>query len=119
MYSYIAIGRDYIEPGVPYVPIRLFCGLSGLLVVPVAYMTIRGSGHSVAAALLAAFFVCYGELTNICREAAQSTSTNVCILYIENGLIANNRLILLDPPLLFFTSVTILMWVNFHNQKNR
>ncbi|KAI9281385.1 Dolichyl-phosphate-mannose-protein mannosyltransferase-domain-containing protein [Umbelopsis sp. AD052] len=90
------IGKDYLEPGVPYVPIRLFCGFCGLLVVPVAYMTIRGSGHSIAAALLAAFFVCY-----------------------ENGLIANNRLILLDPPLLFFTSATVLMWVNFHNQKNR
>jgi len=90
------IGKDYLEPGVPYVAIRLFCGMTGLLVVPVAYLTIRGAGHSVAAGLLAAFFICY-----------------------ENGLVANNRLILLDPPLLFFTSMTILMWINFHNQKNR
>ncbi|KAM3582441.1 hypothetical protein VKS41_005085 [Umbelopsis sp. WA50703] len=89
------IGKDYIEPGVPYVSIRVFCAMTGLLVVPIAYMTIRGAGHSVAAGLLAAFFICY-----------------------ENGLVANNRLILLDPPLLFFTSLTILMWINFHNQKN-
>ncbi|CEP10064.1 hypothetical protein [Parasitella parasitica] len=66
------------------------------LVVPIAYLTIRGAGHSIAAGLVAAFMVCY-----------------------DNGLIANNRLILLDPPLLFFTSATTLMWVNFHNQKRK
>jgi dolichyl-phosphate-mannose--protein O-mannosyl transferase len=38
---------------------------------------------------------------------------------IENGLIANNRLILLDPPLLFFTSITTLAWTYFFNQKRR
>lgn len=36
--------------------------MTGLLVVPVAYLTIRGAGHSVAAGLLAAFFICYGKL---------------------------------------------------------
>lgn len=38
---------------------------------------------------------------------------------LDNGLIANNRLILLDPPLLFFTAATTLMWINFHNQKRK
>jgi dolichyl-phosphate-mannose--protein O-mannosyl transferase len=38
---------------------------------------------------------------------------------VENGLIANNRLILLDPPLLFFTSATLLVWVNFFKQQQR
>lgn len=41
---------------------RLFCGLAGLLVVPIAYLTIRSAGHSVAAALIAAFMVCYGKI---------------------------------------------------------
>lgn len=35
---------------------------------------------------------------------------------IENGMITNNRLILLDSILLFFTTFTILMWINFRNQ---
>lgn len=82
-------------------------------------MTIRGSGHSVAAALLAAFFVCYGELTWNFDEKQLKAPPLTFASSLENGLIANNRLILLDPPLLFFTSATILMWVNFHNQKNR
>ncbi|KAI7863680.1 Dolichyl-phosphate-mannose-protein mannosyltransferase-domain-containing protein [Spinellus fusiger] len=90
------IGKDYIASGVPYVPMRVFCCCLGLLVVPVAYLTLRRSGHSVAASVVAALMVCY-----------------------ENGFIANNRLILLDPPLLFFTAMTTLMWVNFHQQSKK
>ncbi|KAG2195696.1 hypothetical protein INT47_012917 [Mucor saturninus] len=90
------IGKDYLEENVPYVIMRVFCGITGLLVVPIAYLTVRSAGHSIAAGLVAAFMVCY-----------------------ENGLIANNRLILLDPPLLFFTAATTLMWVNFHGQKRK
>ncbi|KAI9028231.1 Dolichyl-phosphate-mannose-protein mannosyltransferase-domain-containing protein [Phycomyces nitens] len=96
VFDFKDIGKDYLENDVPYVPVRVFCGICGLLVVPIAYLTMRGSGHSVAAALVVSLMVCY-----------------------ENGLVANNRLILLDPPLLFFTAATTLMWVNFFNQKNK
>ncbi|KAG0783464.1 hypothetical protein G6F16_003015 [Rhizopus arrhizus] len=95
-FDFKEIGKDYLVDHVPYVPMRFFCGLMGLLVVPIAYLTVRGAGHSVAAGLVAALMVCY-----------------------ENGLIANNRLILLDPPLLFFTSLTVLMWINFYNQRRK
>ncbi|RCH87257.1 hypothetical protein CU097_002945 [Rhizopus azygosporus] len=95
-FDFKEIGKDYLADNVPYIPMRVFCGLTGLLVVPIAYLTIRGAGHSTAAGLVAAFMVCY-----------------------ENGLIANNRLILLDPPLLFFTSITTLAWTYFFNQKRR
>lgn len=40
---------------------RVFCGITGLLVVPIAYLTVRGAGHSIAAGLVAAFMVCYGK----------------------------------------------------------
>ncbi|KAI9261652.1 Dolichyl-phosphate-mannose-protein mannosyltransferase-domain-containing protein [Phascolomyces articulosus] len=90
------IGKDYIEPGVPYIPIRVFCALNGILTVPIAYWTLRSAGHSVAASVVAALMVCY-----------------------ENGLITNNRHILLDPILLSFTAATTLMWINFHNQQHR
>ncbi|KAI7904603.1 Dolichyl-phosphate-mannose-protein mannosyltransferase-domain-containing protein [Cokeromyces recurvatus] len=95
-FDFKEIGKDYLEEHVPYVIMRTFCGIMGLLVVPIAYLTIRGAGHSIAAGLVAAFMVCY-----------------------ENGLITNNRLILLDPPLLFFTAATTLVWINFHNQKRK
>lgn len=42
--------------------------MTGLLVVPVAYMTIRGAGHSVAAGLLAAFFICYGKACSSLKQ---------------------------------------------------
>ncbi|CDH55799.1 mannosyltransferase 1 [Lichtheimia corymbifera JMRC:FSU:9682] len=90
------IGKDYIGPGVPYISMRVFCALNGVLTVPIAYWTMRQSGHSVASAVVAALMVCY-----------------------ENGLITNNRHILLDPVLLSFTAATALVWVNFHNQQNR
>ncbi|KAL1927163.1 hypothetical protein VTP01DRAFT_5126 [Rhizomucor pusillus] len=90
------IGKDYIEPGVPYVPMRVFCALNGVLTVPIAYWTLRSAGHSVAASVVAALMVCY-----------------------ENGLITNNRHILLDPVLLSFTAATALVWINFHNQQHR
>ncbi|KAI7856270.1 Dolichyl-phosphate-mannose-protein mannosyltransferase-domain-containing protein [Circinella umbellata] len=90
------IGKDYIEPGVPYIPMRVFCALNGVLTVPIAYWTLRSSGHSVAAGVVAALMVCY-----------------------ENGLITNNRHILLDPVLLSFTAATTLTWINFHNQQHR
>lgn len=54
--------RDYLEENVPYVIMRVFCGLTGLLVVPIAYLTVRGAGHSIAAGLVAAFMVCYGNM---------------------------------------------------------
>ncbi|KAI8098487.1 Dolichyl-phosphate-mannose-protein mannosyltransferase-domain-containing protein [Halteromyces radiatus] len=95
-FGFKQIGDEYIEAGVPYITMRVFCALNGVLVVPIAYWTMRGCGHSISAAVVASLMVCY-----------------------ENGLIANNRLILLDPPLLFFTAATTLMWVNFHNQDQR
>ncbi|KAI8993588.1 hypothetical protein BDB01DRAFT_776808 [Pilobolus umbonatus] len=95
-FDFKEIGKDYLQDNVPYVPMRLFCGLTGLLVVPISYFTMRGVGHSVASGIVAALMICY-----------------------DNGLIANNRLILLDPPLLFFTACTTLAWINFYNQRKR
>ncbi|KAI9275246.1 glycosyltransferase family 39 protein [Helicostylum pulchrum] len=92
-FDFKEIGMDYLSSRVPYVPIRVFCALNGILLVPISYWTIRNSGFSVKAAILTAFMICY-----------------------ENGLITNNRLILLDSILLFFTGFTLLMWVNFCNQ---
>lgn len=56
----IFLCRDYLEEHVPYIAMRVFCGIAGLLVVPIAYLTIRNTGHSIAAGLVAAFMVCYG-----------------------------------------------------------
>lgn len=106
------INRDYLSSHVPYVPIRVFCALNGVLLVPISYWTIRSSGFSVKAAILTAFMICYGK--PLYFFAFKKRGTNKTI--IENGLITNNRLILLDSILLFFTGFTLLMWINFRNQ---
>ncbi|CAM0142831.1 unnamed protein product [Umbelopsis sp. WA50703] len=93
-FDFNTIGKDYLESGVPYVAMRLFCGILGVLTIPMAYLTVKASGHSTPAALIAAALTCF-----------------------ENGLVANNRLILLDPPLLFFISLTIFAWAKFSDPR--
>ncbi|KAF9331481.1 hypothetical protein BG006_005680 [Podila minutissima] len=89
------IGLDYIEPQVPYVPMRLMGALMGVAVVPIAFYTVRNSGHSYHASVLAALLVLF-----------------------ENSITAQSRLILLDSPLILFTAFTALAWTNFHNQRS-
>ncbi|KAI1302081.1 hypothetical protein EDD11_005752 [Mortierella claussenii] len=94
-FDFKEIGMDYIEPKVPYIPMRMMCGLMGVAVVPIAFYTIRNSGHSLHAATLAALLVLF-----------------------ENSITTQSRLILLDSPLILFTAFTALAWVNFHNQRH-
>ncbi|KAF8931820.1 hypothetical protein BGZ58_007386 [Dissophora ornata] len=94
-FDFKEIGMDYIEPNVPYVPMRVMCGLMGVAVVPMAFYTVRNSGHSLHASALAALLVLF-----------------------ENSIVTQSRLILLDAPLIFFTAWTVLAWVNFHNQRH-
>ncbi|KAF9344941.1 hypothetical protein BGX26_003730 [Mortierella sp. AD094] len=95
-FTFKEIGVDYIEPNVPYIPMRALCGVLGVLVVPMAFYTVRNSGHSLHASTLAALLVLF-----------------------ENSIVTQSRLILLDSPLIFFTAFTVLAWVNFHNQRHR
>ncbi|KAK3815670.1 MAG: LOW QUALITY PROTEIN: glycosyltransferase family 39 protein [Linnemannia gamsii] len=88
------IGLDYLAPKVPYVAMRMMCGLMGVAVVPMAFYTIKNSGHSLHASILAAVLVLF-----------------------ENSIVTQSRLILLDSPLIFFTAFTVLAWTNFHNQR--
>ncbi|KAJ2959469.1 hypothetical protein NQZ79_g5063 [Umbelopsis isabellina] len=93
-FDFSTIGKDYLESGVPYVAMRLFCGILGVLTIPIAYLTVKASGHSTPAALVAAALTCF-----------------------ENGLVSNNRLILLDSPLLFFITFTIFAWAKFSDPR--
>ncbi|KAI9019294.1 Dolichyl-phosphate-mannose-protein mannosyltransferase-domain-containing protein [Phycomyces nitens] len=94
-FDFTTIGNVY-DDTVPYVAMRAASALMGLLMVPMAYLTIRDGGHSVLAAILAALLVLF-----------------------ENSLITNNRLILLDSYLLFFTAFTIMSFNKFYKQTNK
>ncbi|RCH94106.1 hypothetical protein CU098_000019, partial [Rhizopus stolonifer] len=94
-FDFKEIGKDYLQAKVPYVQIRAFCALHGIVVVPMAYWTMRTFDFSVATCVLTALMICY-----------------------ENGFVTNNRLILLDSILLCFTAFTLLAWVNLSRQRN-
>ncbi|CAO3571689.1 unnamed protein product [Mortierella alpina] len=93
-FDFKEIGMDYLEPKVPYVAMRMLGALMGVAVVPMAFYTIKNSGHSLHASILAAVLVLF-----------------------ENSIVTQSRLILLDSPLIFFTAFTALAWTNFHNQR--
>ncbi|KAI9652582.1 MAG: hypothetical protein M1831_006686 [Alyxoria varia] len=82
------IGKDYLEPGVPYVAMRLFPAICGVITIPTIFLTLKAIGSRTTTAALGA----------------------------ENGLLTNNRLILLDSPLVTATALTGLTWTCFSNQ---
>lgn len=87
------IGKDYLEPKVPYIIMRSFPALLGLALVPLTFLTLIALRLSLASALMGAMLVT-----------------------LDNALITQSRLILLDSYLIFFTALTIFFWVKFSNE---
>ncbi|KAK4539893.1 hypothetical protein LTR36_010287 [Oleoguttula mirabilis] len=87
------IGKDYLEPGVPYVAMRLLPAICGVLTVPTMFLSLKAAGCKTVTAALGAGLVVF-----------------------ENGLVTQSRLILLDSPLIIFTALTALSWICFTNQ---
>lgn len=93
-FDFSDIGTEYLttpdREQVPYVAMRSVGAFFGSLLVPVAYLTLRGLSMRPASALLAAFFVLF-----------------------DNALTTQSRLILLDAPLVFFVASSLAAWVFF------
>ncbi|KAG9771237.1 PMT-domain-containing protein, partial [Aureobasidium melanogenum] len=87
------IGKDYLEPGVPYVSMRLLPAVLGVLTIPTMFLTLKASG---------------------CRTV--TAGLGAALLIFENGLVTQSRLILLDSPLVICTAFTALAWTCFTNQ---
>ncbi|KAF5350848.1 hypothetical protein D9757_012845 [Collybiopsis confluens] len=85
------IGKVYEH--VPYVAMRMVPALLGVATVPLAYLTLRALDCRATTSLLAALFITF-----------------------ENGLVTQSRHILLDSPLIFFTSLSTFAWVGFCNE---
>ncbi|KAF9273732.1 Protein O-mannosyl-transferase 1 [Mortierella alpina] len=132
-FDFKEIGMDYIEPKVPYIPMRLMCGLMGVAVIPMAFYTVRNSGHSLHASTLAALLVLFGNHARMRSTCPAEVDYQYALssfrwktnpdpyLYCcptENSIVTQSRLILLDSPLIFFTAFTALAWVNFHAERH-
>ncbi|KAF4119890.1 dolichyl-phosphate-mannose-protein mannosyltransferase [Geosmithia morbida] len=92
-FDFKEIGKDYIEPNVPYVAMRMFPAICGALVAPIIYLTLKTVG---------------------CRSMTALMGSGLIIF--ENGLLTQARLILLDSPLVFATAFTALAFNAFTNQ---
>ncbi|KKK14332.1 hypothetical protein P175DRAFT_0508810 [Aspergillus ochraceoroseus IBT 24754] len=93
-FDFKEIGKDYIEPGVPYVAMRMLPAVLGILTVPIMFLTLKATGCRTTTAVLGAGAILF-----------------------ENGLVTQSRLILLDSPLVFFTALTALSFSCFTNQQ--
>lgn len=92
VFDFKDIAKVY-EPGVPYVAMRFLPAFLGILTVPLCYMTLRQLECRATTALVASLFLTF-----------------------ENGLVTQSRHILLDSPLVFFTSLTTFVWTGFCNE---
>ncbi|KAG0274180.1 hypothetical protein BGZ95_010036 [Linnemannia exigua] len=89
------IGDQYTG-SVPYASMRATMAMMGALCAPMAYVTLKATGHGAPAAILATVLVAF-----------------------DNALTANNRVMALDAPLMFFTAATIMSWKLFIKQSAR
>ena len=52
------IGKDYVEPGVPYVAMRLLPALMGVMTIPTMFLTLKATGcHTLTSAMGAALLI--------------------------------------------------------------
>jgi dolichyl-phosphate-mannose--protein O-mannosyl transferase len=56
------IGKDYLEPGVPYVAMRMLPAILGVLTVPLMFLTLRVTGCRTSTAVMGAGVVIFGML---------------------------------------------------------
>lgn len=55
------IGKDYVEPGVPYVAMRMLPAICGILLVPTMFLTLKAAGCRTMTAFLGAGLIVFGE----------------------------------------------------------
>ncbi|KAL2758614.1 glycosyltransferase family 39 protein [Sodiomyces alcalophilus JCM 7366] len=92
-FDFKEIGKDYIEPGVPYVAMRMFPAVCGILLAPMMFLTLKATGCRTTTAAMGSAFIIF-----------------------ENGLLTQARLILLDSPLMATVAFTALAFNSFTNQ---
>jgi dolichyl-phosphate-mannose-protein mannosyltransferase len=54
------IGKDYVEPGVPYVAMRMVPAICGILTIPTIFLTLKALGCRTMTASLGAGLLIFG-----------------------------------------------------------
>lgn len=55
------IGKDYLEPGVPYVAMRLVPAIMGVMTVPIIFLTLKAAGCRTTTAATGAGLLIFGK----------------------------------------------------------
>lgn len=55
------IGKDYLEPKVPYVTMRMLPAICGVLTIPTMFLTLKAAGCRTTTAALGAGLVIFGK----------------------------------------------------------
>ncbi|QSL64374.1 hypothetical protein MERGE_001675 [Pneumocystis wakefieldiae] len=101
------IGDSYIDNSVPYVYLRLVPAFFGALVVPLVFLIMKDSGHTLLSSTFAASLVLFGIYISFCGQLAN--------IFMDNAQVAQSRLILLDSILIFLMTSTIYCYIRFSN----
>ena len=56
------IGKDYLEPNVPYVAMRLYPALAGSLLAPFMFFTLKAVGCRTMTSVMGAGLIIFGKL---------------------------------------------------------
>ncbi|KAF9113723.1 hypothetical protein BGX27_000937 [Mortierella sp. AM989] len=97
---------DLYPGSLPYTSMRLTVSLMGALCAPMAYVTLKSSGQSAFAAILASVMIVF----------VYSRTLAILITGVDNALATNNRLLGQDAPLMFFSAATFMFWALFNKQ---
>lgn len=68
------IGKDYLEPAVPYVSMRLFPAICGILLVPCMFFTLKTVGCRTMTAAMGASLIIFGTLLSSPGRVGGSTT---------------------------------------------
>jgi dolichyl-phosphate-mannose-protein mannosyltransferase len=69
------IGSDYLEPGVPYVAMRLLPAILGILTVPIMFLTLKATGCRTTTASMGAGLLIFGTELEQTSEMGMMTLT--------------------------------------------
>lgn len=61
-FDFKEIGKDYLEPGVPYVAMRMFPAVCGVLLAPCMFLTLKAVGCRTMTATLGAGLIIFGAI---------------------------------------------------------
>jgi dolichyl-phosphate-mannose-protein mannosyltransferase len=59
------IGKDYVEPGVPYAIMRMYPAICGTLLVPTMFLTLKAAGCRTMTAAMGAALVTSGVFISV------------------------------------------------------